>query len=691
MVFSGSKPHYLRKPAFYDSVMPKSYLPLRSLVAGSSLAILTIHTAVASDWSIRNPRLTGPALNALAASESRAVAVGLQGHVATSTDGANWSPQTVGTNRHLHDIIYANNTFVAVGALHNDSGVHSLALTSTDGLTWTEQPTDSRAWKSIAHGNGTFVVVGDHTIDTSTDGVAWTRQTPFAYVNFQAVAFGNGQFVTTGVFNDGRGNFYYSVQRSTDGVTWSGGPAPANVTMRGIAFGNGQFVMVGDGGTNFTSPDGVAWTPRYHGYGTAWRDVAYASDRFVAVGDGGGILGSTDGVSWWPPIFGERQNLYGAATAFGRPVAVGENSSIVGRADGGTWSSLVSVSPQDLRGITFAQGRIVAVGTRCEATHSTDGHAWLSSEIIRHETGPVNTWMNGVAYGNGTYVAVGGLGGPIFTSPDAQDWTQRNWDLGVNNWRAAAFNNGRFVIVGETSSGEFPPRSSIQSSTDGVNWTRTRFESAGLLHCVAHGNGVWVAAGNDLYTSTDASSWTPRTIPTTGMVYAATFAAGRFVLAGELGGVLTSSDGTSWTHQSAFGNATVRGLAYGNNQFVAVGERGRAGVIWSSADGLTWTEDASAPVPLNAVTFGGGAFTAVGANGFVLQSGGTTASIAIRKVPNGSIELSCRTEIGRQYRLQASSDGRAWADMANFRAASTASTYRIVDAATVRLYRLVSP
>ena len=371
-LFSGSKPHYLRKPAFYDSVMPKLYLPLRSLVAGSSLAVLSLHVAVASDWSIRNPRLTGPALNALAASESRAVAVGLQGHVVTSTDGANWSPQTVGTNRHLHDIIYANNTFVAVGALHNDSGVHSLALTSTDGLTWTEQPTDSRAWKSIAHGNGTFVVVGDHTIDTSTDGVTWTRRTPFAFVNFQAVAFGNGQFVTTGVFNDGRGNLSYCVQRSTDGVTWSGEPAPTNVLMRSIAFGNGQFVMAGDNGMIFTSPDGIAWTPRNSGSGS-FNDLAFANDRFVAVGSGGTLWQSQDGVGWTQPVSHQSQNLFGVGFALGRFMAVGEGSAILAASTSGEWSSSVAATTHDLRAVTFGGDRLVAVGARSEAVRSSDG------------------------------------------------------------------------------------------------------------------------------------------------------------------------------------------------------------------------------------------------------------------------------------------------------------------------------
>lgn len=671
--------------------MPKSYRPLRCLLVGSSLAVLSLNFANASDWTVRNPRLSGPALNAVAGHESRAVAVGLQGHIVTSGDGVNWAPQNVGENRQLRDVIYANNTFVAVGALHDASGVHSLALTSPDGQAWTEQPTDSRAWKSIAHGNGTFVVVGDHTIDTSTDGVAWTRRAPFAYVQFQGIAFGNGQFVTMGVFSDGRGMTYHSVQRSSDGMTWTGEPAPANVPMRSIAFGNGQFVMVGDNGVAFTSPDGVAWTQ--HAIGSAaLQDVTFANGRFVAVGSGGALRQSVDGARWVEAASGQSQNLSGVGFATGRFIAVGEASTIFATTENDEWSSSASATSHDLRAVSFAGGRFVAVGGRGTAAQSTDGMAWRSNPVVN---GSPDVWFNSVAYGNGAYVAAGGLGGAIFSSSDANLWTQRNWNLGLDNWRGAAYANGRFVVVGEASSG-YAPFAAIFTSTDSATWSLIRPGTGAGLHCVTHGNGTWVAAGEDVYTSADATTWTQRTVSANGTAHAATFGAGKFILAGELGGVLVSTDGTTWTHNSAFADSVIRGLSYGNNQFVAVGERNGAGVIWSSADGLTWVEDASAPVPLAAVTFGNGTFTAVGANGFVLQStvasAASAARLSISKLADGTIELGCHTQVGKQYRLQASADGHAWEDVANFRADSSVSTYRPATASTtMRLYRLVSP
>jgi hypothetical protein len=667
--------------------MPKLYRPLRCLLAGSFLAVLTSTNLNAADWAVRNPRLTGPPLNSIAASPSSAVAVGLQGHIVSSTDLSTWSAQNAGTNRHLYDVIYANNTFVAVGALHNDSGVHSLALTSSDGIAWTEQSSDSRAWKSVAHGNGTFVAVGDHTIDTSTDGAVWTRRVPFVYVQFQGVAFGNGLFVTTGVFSDGRGNYHYSIQHSTDGVTWTGSPAPANVTMRGIAFGAGQFVMIGDNGHIFSSPDGVEWTQSQNGSG-ALNDITFADGRFTAVGANGVALQSGDGLTWTQRDSGHSQNLLGVASVLGRLVAVGDGSAIASLANDGSSSSLVSATPHDLRGITFADGRFVAVGANGASIQSEDGAMWSSNPVVDSQ----HSWFNSVAHGNGSYVAAGGLGGAIFTSTDARNWTPRNWNLGLDNWHNVAYANGRFVAAGEASSG-YAPYAAILTSTDSVTWTMVRPSTGPALRAVTYGNGLWVAAGTELFTSADATTWTRRALSVSGTVRAAAFGAGKFVLAGEFGGAVISSDGTTWTHHSAFAGSTIRGLAHGNNQFLAVGERNGAGVIWSSADGITWTEDGAAPVPLASVTFGNGTFTAVGANGFVLQSTSTTAArLAICKLPDGAVELACRTEIGRQYRLQSSTDGRTWEDVTNFRAATAQSTYRATAAGTtMQLYRLVSP
>jgi hypothetical protein len=645
----------------------------------------------AADWTLRNPRLVGPQLNAIASSPTRGVAVGLEGQVVSSSDGTNWAQQNLGSNRHLMDVIYASGRFVAVGALYDAAGAHSLAFTSSDGLTWIEHPTNSRWWKSVAYGNGQFVAVGDYTVDTSPDGIAWIRRVPFAYVQFYGIAFGNGVFVAMGVFNDGRGNLYYGVQRSSDGVSWAGAPAPVSAVLRGITFGNGQFVMVGDGGIIFTSPDGMAWTQQGAGTGATLNDVTFANGTFLAVGGGGMVIRSSDAITWYQPWDSEPCNLFGCGQAFGRVFAVGERSCILTSGDQQTWTSPVSVTYSDLRGITFGQQKLVAVGKEGSGVVSSNGQQWTARPVYQALGGMPNTWFNAVSFGGSSFVAVGGQGAPIFTSRDATSWTNQYWNLGVDELFGTAYAGGRFVSVGVSSTG-YGTRAGIRSSDNAINWSSITPGPQAALRCVANGNGVWVAAGADLLTSSDTVTWTARSYAPTGILYAATFATGRFVLAGDIGGTLTSSNGIDWRFNPAFSSAQVYGLAFGNNEFIAVGRRGNGGVIWTSWDAATWTEAGTVTAPLRAVAYANGSFTAVGDGGLIVQSvSNTTGQLMVTRSTSGGIEVLCRAEPGRQYRLQASGDGRNWQDLVSFRATSSDGPYHDTTGQRMRFYRLVSP
>ncbi len=194
-------------------------------------------------------------------------------------------------------------------------------------------------------------------------------------------------------------------------------------------------------------------------------------------------------------------------------------------------------------------------------------------------------------------------------------------------------------------------------------------------------------------TSIDALNWTVRALPVPGALHAATFGAGKFVSAGTVGGILTSIDGVQWVHQPAFGDAEIRSLAFGGSQFVAVGKRKNSGIIWTSADGLSWTESATAVAPLEGVAYGNGSFVAVGDGGLVMQStGADVAQLMIARRDPNTVEISCYTEAGRACRLQASSDGRDWRDLTSFIASASGDRYiDTVHPAAIRLYRVVSP
>jgi photosystem II stability/assembly factor-like uncharacterized protein len=137
------------------------------------------------------------------------VAVGQNGTILTSPDGARWTARASGADNFLSGVTYGNGLFVAVGvAVRSSSSWLSgwlpgpTMLTSPDGVTWTEQtsPTNNEL-KDVTYGNGLFVAVGeDGTILTSRDGVDWTEQISPTNNSFLSVTYGNGRFVAVGIY-----------------------------------------------------------------------------------------------------------------------------------------------------------------------------------------------------------------------------------------------------------------------------------------------------------------------------------------------------------------------------------------------------------------------------------------------------------------------------------------------------------
>jgi hypothetical protein len=157
--------------------------------------------------------------------------------------------------------------------------------------------------------------------------------------------------------------------------------------------------------------------------------------------------------------------------------------SLVGAPSGVTLSATsVSVTGSSPVTLTVSVGSGVAPGTYNLQVRATSGSltktAGLSLTVTASGggggggggSGVGTTWtsrtsqgnlLNGVAYGNGTFVAVG-RNGTILTSPDGVGWTQRTSGTS-NHLNGVTYGNGLFVAVGE--------RGAILTSPDGVNWT----------------------------------------------------------------------------------------------------------------------------------------------------------------------------------------------------------------------------
>ena len=138
--------------------------------------------------------------------------------------------------------------------------------------------------------------------------------------------------------------------------------------------------------------------------------------------------------------------------------------------------------------------------------------------------------------------------------------------------------------------------------------------------------------------------WTQRqTFPNGQGVTALTFGNGLYIAGVTAAGprpIWTSPDGITWTERQELGGAPILSLAFGNNIFVA-GVQDAIDSIWTSSDGITWTSRGNLGFSNpNTLTFGNGIFVAGTANSRVWTSpdgitwterqtldGGVTASV----------------------------------------------------------------
>ena len=102
----------------------------------------------------------------------------------------------------------------------------------------------------------------------------------------------------------------------------------------------------------------------------------------------------------------------------------------------------------------------MAVGGSGKIHTSTDVITWTE------RTSGTNYSLNGITYGNSTFLVVGGSGdsnGVILTSSDGVTWSAQSKSGSNHVYRATAFGNSTFIIVGRNGK--------ILKSSDGSNWT----------------------------------------------------------------------------------------------------------------------------------------------------------------------------------------------------------------------------
>jgi hypothetical protein len=252
---------------------------------------------------------------------------------------------------------------------------------------------------------------------------------------------------------------------------------------------------------------------------------------------------------------------------------------------------------------------------------------------VTNSTFSTSQIINAIAYGNNTFVAVGGVrdGGSsvnMATSTDGRTWTAVSDNPFGRSIYTIAYGNNTFFVSGGDISDDLNSRKTA-TSTDGRTWTAVSNSTLNstlgryyTISVIAYGNGKFVASnGATTRTSTNGTTWTAVSdsiFGTDDHIQAIAYGNGTFVVGTYKGKTATSTDGTTWTAVSDSTISCITAIACGNGKFIAVGDMGKIAI---STNGTTWTtidvKSVFSPGDyyIEAIAYGNGKFVAGNADG----------------------------------------------------------------------------
>lgn len=277
------------------------------------------------------------------------------------------------------------------------------------------------------------------------------------------------------------------------------------------------------------------------------------------------------------------------------------------------------------------QSNFVAVDAAATIYRSPEGITWTVGN-----SGTTDSVVD-VTYGSGGFVAAGLV---VVTSPDGVTWSNRGPLATTGSYRFAngvAYGGGRCVAVGGDSDVYV-----IFHSTNFVDWTRIGPQFPGGLLDVVFGNGLFVAVeyNGTILTSPNGVTWTSRASGTTQHLHGIAYGIGRFVAVGANGTSVVSSNGINWTSYALGSPTTLTDVAFGLGVFAA---SANDGTVFTSPDGIGWTSrNTGTSQILNGVAYGAGTFVVVGENGLILQSDSMLIAPQITAHPQDQT-IDCQT------------------------------------------------
>lgn len=201
-----------------------------------------------------------------------------------STDkGLTWSIITLSVSATWTASAFGNGVFIVT----SDSS--TIARSTDDGLTWSISNPPGNFRRSIAFGNGVFVIVVVNpagSIRSVNGGLSWIAMlTPPTFTFSRSIAFGNGAFVAI----NGSSSLAISYDNGDTWLTQSSGPSGFGFAIT-ITFGGGVFIVASD------EPDSVYRSIN----GTYWVNIVApgASYHYSSFGNGVFIITRLTGITY---------------------------------------------------------------------------------------------------------------------------------------------------------------------------------------------------------------------------------------------------------------------------------------------------------------------------------------------------------------------------------------------------------
>ena len=196
-----------------------------------------------------------------------------------------------------------------------------------------------------------------------------------------------------------------------------------------------------------------------------------------------------------------------------------------------------------------------------------------------------NNMLRCMAYGNGTFVAIGN---PkcVIVSKDGENWKEVETPHGAFN---VAFGNGKF-LAGTASN--------LMTSVDGENWETVRMDKSipvwgktGASHIrkIVYGNGVFIVYGEQRFGVTkDCKTFIKHEVLTDKSHRSSviTFGSGKFIWLNPVNGHKISEDGINWTLLEV-DESTLKdqkGILWTGEEFLVKSSK----FIYKSKNGTDW-------------------------------------------------------------------------------------------------------